>query len=224
MAPSQVFPADIERATYAAIKNENKDNDKAIITPGFLRLDQVLGTDNSIVFPVLTNDTQGAPVRNSEQRLRTSDAFFVNRVTVSVTKEVIADGPGSSEPETWANPAVFVGADQPSIARLMNTGRLRVEVDGVVYIQAMDLMRFREVGQAQAAVAGAGASQWTNANVWQFNTPVFRLNGGSSNVVSVNVVGQLAAAAPVVTDQNVLSVHFHGWLAQNCGQFNAANR
>lgn len=224
MGPSQVFPADIERATYSFIKTENAGNPKAIITPGFLSLDQILGTDNSIQFPVLTNESQGGAQRNSEQRLKTSDAFYVNRVAVFVAKEVILDGAGSAEPETWANPAVFTGADQPSIARLLNTGSLRVEVDSVVYIQNMDLMRFREVGFAQAGVAGDGASSWTNANVFQFNTPVFRFNGGSSNDVSVNVKGALTAAAPVVTDQNVLTVRFYGWLAQNCGAFNAADR
>lgn len=219
-----VFPADIDRAVYSAIKAENKDNDKAIITPGFLRLDQILGTDNSIVFPVLTNETQGGAVRSSEQRLKPSDSFYVSRVAVYVAKEVIANGPGSAEPETWGNPAVFTGVDQASIKRLMNTGRLRVEVDGVVYIQAMDLLRGRDVGFAQNGVAGDGASQWTNVDVFQAVTPVFRLNGGSSNVVTVSVNGALAAAAPLVANQNVLSVHFHGWLAQNCGAFNAADR
>ena len=223
-SPAPVFPADIDRATYSAIAKELADNAKAIITPGYLRLDQVLTTQNTIEFPVLTNDSGTGAARASEQRLKTSDAFYVNRVSVYVAKETTAKGPGSAEPQTWANPAVFTGIDQPSIARLMNAGALRVEVDGVVYIQALDLLRFRQVGQAQQGVASAGASEWNNGQVWAMNTPVFRLNGGSSNDVSVSVRGAIAATAPVGTEQNILTVHFHGWLAQNAGQFNAADR
>jgi hypothetical protein len=53
---------------------------------------------------------------------------------------------------------------------------------------------------------------------------VVRLNGGSSNVVSILLGESVAAVAPVVTDENVLTVMFHGWLAQNAGAFNPANR
>jgi len=217
-----------DRATYSAIAADLKGNPKAIITPGFLRLDQILGTSNRVAFPVLVNEGTGTQ-RPSEQRLRPSDSFYVSGVSVHVTKEVIADPDGSSEPLTWANPKVFTGVDQPAIAALMNTGRLRVEVDGVVYIQALDLFRFRYVGQAQEglnvlAANAYGADQWKTADVFHANTPVFRLNGGSSNVIEVLLGQSVAMVAPVGTDQNVLSVHLHGWLAQNAGQFNPASR
>ena len=220
---ARVFPTNEDRAVYSAIKKELADNDKAIITPGFLRLDQILGTVNRVDFPVLTNEGTTAQ-RGSEQRLRPSDAFYVTDVGVQVTKEVILSGAGSSEPLTWANAAVFSGVDQPAIAILMNTGRLRVEVDGVVWLQALDLARFREVGTAQTIAPSTNASAYTRGNSLATVTPVFRLNGGSSNVVSILVGQSIAAAAPVVTDQNVLTVVFRGWLAQNAGQFNPAQR
>ena len=226
-APARVFPASEDRAVYSAIKADLADNSKAIITPGYLRLDQVLGIQNRVTFPVLVNE--GGAQRNSERRLAPSDAFYVSRVVVHVTKQVIADPDGSSEPELWANPAVFTGVDQPAVAAIMNTGRLRVEVDGVVYIQGLDLLRFRQVGPAQAALnilAGNpyGASEWNTDQAYQDCTPVFRLNGGSSNIVEVLLGASVNATAPVGTDENVLTVGFHGWLAQNAGQFNPASR
>lgn len=215
-----------DRAVYSAIKAELRENDKAIITPGFLRLDQVLGTGNRVEFPVLVND---GVQRTSEQRLRISDAFYVTGMAVFVTKQVAADPDGSGQPCTWANPAVFTGVDAPAVETIMNTGRLRVEVDSVVYLQAVDLLRFREVGPAQQglnvlAANPYGASQWTTERAFQTVTPVFRLNGGSSNGVSVLLGDSVAAGAPVGTDENVLTVVFHGWLAQNAGAFNPANR
>jgi hypothetical protein len=215
-----------DRAVYTAIKADLAGNEKAIITPGYLRLDRVLGTQNRIEFPVLVND---GDQRNSEVRLRISDAFYVTGLSVFVTKQVIAEPDGSGQPETWANGAVFTGVDHPAIEAIMNTGRLRVEVDSVVYLQALDLLRFREVGTAQQGVSVLAGnayrgSTWTTYNSFQSVTPVFRLNGGSSNVVSVLLGESVAATAPVVTDENVLTVVFHGWLAQNAGAFNPANR
>jgi hypothetical protein len=221
-----VMATNEDRAVYSAIKAELAGNDKAIITPGFLRFDQVLGTQNRVEFPVLVND---GDQRTSEQRLRISDAFYVTGMSVFVTKQVIAQPDGSGQPETWANPLVFTGVDLPAIETIMNTGRLRVEVDSVVYLQAVDLLRFRQVGTAQQGLnvlAGNayGASTWDTYTCFQTVTPVFRLNGGSSNVVSILLGESVAAVAPVVTDENVLTVMFHGWLAQNAGAFNPANR
>ncbi len=215
-----------DRAVYTAIKAELGDNDKAIITPGYLRLDQVLGTGNRVEFPVLQNE--GAQ-RSSELRLRISDAFYVTAMSVFVTKQVAAEPAGSGQPCTWANPAVFTGVDAPAVEAIMNSGRLRVEVDSVVYLQAVDLLRFRDVGTAQQglnvlAANPYGASQWSTEKAFQGVTPVFRLNGGSSNVVTVLLGESVAAGAPVGTDENVLTVVFHGWLAQNAGAFNPANR
>lgn len=215
-----------DRAVFAFIRKELASNPKAIITPGYLRFDQVLGTANRVEFPVLVNE---GVQRKSEQRLRTSDAFYVQGVSVFVTKEVILEPDGSGEPLTFANDGVFTGVDQPAIAAIMNTGKLRVEVDSVVYIQALDLLRFRQVGPAQQGKLSAvgstyGASQWDRARSWAENTPVFRLNGGSSNVVTVLLGEAVAAAAPVATDENVLTVVFHGFLAQNAGMFNPADR
>lgn len=221
-----VFPTDEDRAAYAAIMKELEGNPKAIVTPGFLRLEQVLATANRIDFPVLVND-QGAQLV-SEERLRQSDAFYVTRVAVHVRKDLSGNPVGSGQPSTWGNPLVFTGADLAPIATLMNTGRLRVEVDGVVYIQALDLLRFRQVDTAQQGLsngtAAYGADAWKRIDTWAANVPVFRLNGGSNNQVSVLVNQTLALAAPVAGDSNVLAVQFHGWRAQNAGIFNAKNR
>lgn len=225
-APAGVMPTNEMRAVYKAIKADLADNEKAIITPGFLRMSRVLGQANRYDFAVLEN--QGA-ARPAEVRLKLSDAFYVTAISVYVAKQVAADPDGSAEPHTWANPLVFTGADQPAVAAIMNTGRLRVEIDGVVYLQGLDLFRFRQVGTAQEGLdAGAGglygADAWNTDQAFQGNTPVFRLNGGSSNEVSVLLNQSVNATAPVGTDVNLLYVHMHGFLAQNAGQFNPNTR
>jgi hypothetical protein len=214
-----------QRAVYSAIKRQLKGNDKAIITPGYLRLEAQLGSSSRYDFKVLEN--QGTAFA-CEQRLKLSDAFFVTHVGVYIRKDVASSPNGSGEPQSWASPLVFTTTELLPAATIMNTGKLRVEVDGVVYIQGMDLLRFRKVGQAQMGLVQATgataypASEWSTGEVFQAATPVFRLNGGSSNEVSV-LLGQ-SVNATAVSGTNFLSVHFHGFLAQNAGQFNPNTR
>ena len=223
--PARVAATNEARAVFAAIKRDLKGNDKAIITPGYLRLEAQTGTTSRYDFRVLENQgTTLAP----EQRLKLSDAFYVTHVGVYIRKDAAGSPVGSGEPQTFASPLVFPAAEGLAMATIMNTGKLRVEVDGVVYIQGMDLMRFRKVGPAQAGTLQATgataypASEWNTADVFQASTPVFRLNGGSSNEVSVLLSQSVAAAAASGT--NYLTVHFHGFLAQNAGQFNPNTR
>lgn len=223
----RVTATDEMRAVYNAIKRKLKGNDKAIITPGYLRLENALGTANRYDFRVLENQGATSPV---EQRLKLSDAFFVTDVLVHVRRDDNTLPVGSGEPHTFANGLVWTtAAERAAIAAIMNTGKLRVEIDGVVYLQALDLFRFRYVDQAQeGAETGAGgtllgADGWDTGKVFRANTPVFRLNGGSSNDVSV-LLGQSVAAGAGAGFTNWLTVHFHGFLAQNAGAFNPNDR
>jgi hypothetical protein len=223
--PARVASTNEQRAVYQAIKKDLQGNDKAIITPGYLRLEAVTGTTSRYDFRVLEN--QGATV-STEQRLKLSDAFYVTHVGVYIRKDTAASPVGSGEPQTFASPITFPAAEGLAMATIMNTGKLRVEVDGVVYIQGMDLLRFRTVGPAQMGTLQATgataypASEWSTADVFHAATPVFRLNGGSSNEVSVLLGQSVAAGAAAGT--NYLTVHFHGFLAQNAGQFNPNTR
>lgn len=227
--PASVFPTNEMRSVYSAIKKDLEGNDKAIITPGFLRMTRVMGQANRYDFAVLEN--QGGPQRPAEQRLKLSDAFYVTDIAVyAASQGTVAGTPdGSAEPHVWANPAVWTGADQPAVAAILNTGRLRVEIDGVVYVQGLDLFRFRQVGTAQQginvlAANPYGADAWETGKIFQANTPVFRLNGGSSNDVSILLNESVNATATIANTENLLTVHFHGFLAQNAGQFNPNTR
>lgn len=227
-SPAGVMPTNEMRAVYKAIKSDLRGNDKAIITPGFLRMSRVMQTANRYDFPVLEN--QGA-TRPAEVRLKLSDAFYVTAVSVyAASQSTVAGTPdGSAEPHTWANRAVWTGADQPAVAAILNTGRLRVEIDGVVYLQGLDLFRFRQVGTAQQglnvlAANPYGADTWNTDQAFQANTPVFRLNGGSSNDISILLNESVNATATIANTVNLLYVHLHGFLAQNAGQFNPNTR
>ena len=223
--PARVASTNEQRAVYQAIKKDLEGNDKAIITPGYLRLEALTGTTSRYDFRVLEN--QGATLV-PEQRLKLSDAFYVTHVAVYIRKDTAGAPIGSGEPQTWASQLIFPAAEGLAMATIMNTGRLNVQVDGVVYIQGLDLMRFRKVGPAQMGTLQATgataypASEWSTGEVFQAATPVFRLNGGSNNEVSI-LLGQ-SVAAGAVAGANYISVHFHGFLAQNAGQFNPNTR
>lgn len=233
IVPAQQGPVMVRterRAVLNAIKQENRNNPKAIITRGFLRLEQVLDNRNRYSFAVV-GDPNDAGVRASERRLRRPDAFYCDELAVVVGRRLLANPFGSWEPHVFGNNLLFPGATEgPAIKALMNSGKLRVEVDQVVYSSAWDLMAGRFVDVAQqgllngVAAAPFLADAWDRDKVFDQMTPTIRLNGGSTNNVEIWVDEPIDASSEDVDEENVLAIFMHGWYAANCGEFNAATR
>lgn len=224
-----VFVTSEERAVFRAIKREQAGNPKAIITRGYLRLEQILNTRNRYPFEVVENDGSQRP---SEARLKRPDAFYVDKIAVAVGKRVaIATATyGGYDLHTWTNTLVFTNATEAAgIRTLLNSGRMRVEVDQVIYAAQLDTLGMRYVTPAQEGVLSAVggpylADGWEREKVWRGMTPTIRFNGGSTNLVELFVNESINAAAPLATDENVIALLCHGWYAANCGEYNAASR
>lgn len=218
------------RAVLNAIRQEQRGNKKAIITRGYLRLEQVLDGRNRYEFAVV-GDAKDSGVRPSERRLRRADAFYADEITVVVGRRILAAPFGSWEPQTFSNKLVFPGTtEQPAIAAILNSGKMSVQVDQVIYLSAWDLLSSRYVGVAQQGllngVAGApfNASQWTRKDVFDDMVPTIRMNGGSTNDVQIWVDEVIDATSEDVDEENVIAILFHGWYAANCAEYNAAER
>lgn len=224
-----IFVTTEERAVYRQIKQEQSGNPKAIITRGFLRLEQVLNARNRYAFDVVEGDgTQ----RASERRLKRPDAFYCDQLAVVIgNRSTVAGVPsGAWEPHTWANSLVFPGAAElPALIALMNTGKIRIEVDQVIYASQLDVMGSRYVDPAQqlvlSAVAGPYiADGWQREKVFRKMTPTIRLNGGSTNVVEIFVDETINATAQTANTENVIALLCHGWYAANCADYNTARK
>lgn len=224
-----IFVTTEERAVYRQIKKEQEGNPKAIITRGFLRLEQVLNTRNRYAFDVVEGDGNQ---RASERRLKRPDAFYADAIAVVIgNRSTLAGVPaGAWEPHTWANSLVFPGATElPALITLMNTGKIRIEVDQVIYASQLDVMGSRYIDPAQqlvlSAVAGPYiADGWDRDKVWRKMTPTIRLNGGSTNVVEIFVDESINATAQTANTENVIALLAHGWYAANCADYNTARR
>lgn len=214
------------RAVLTKIAEDNAANPDAIITRGFLRLEQVANGRNRYQFPVIGENGE-VGVRASERRLRRTDAFYCDEISLWLGRRTLTSPAGSWEPHVFANTIVFPGAvEGPALRTLMNSAKLSVTVGQTIWLAAWDTVSGRYVGMAQQGllngVAGAPflADSWDRDKVFNEQTPTFRLNGGSTNDIQLWVDETIDATSQVVTDENVLALVLHGWYAANCGQFN----
>jgi len=207
------------RANFNFLRETFAGNDRAVITPGYLRFDQ-LATDQSTV-RFNTKINQGAE-RAPEQRLQQSDAFFITHLGVFASAQADGEPEGSAALQTFATAAPF-GVSAPGINTLLMSGRVNLTQDSVTLLNALPAMGGREIGQAQTGVAGAEASQFTRDNSLQPLVPGIRLNGGSSISLTLSVDEAVVTVAPVGFT-NVLTVLVMGFLAQNCAEYNTGVR
>lgn len=240
--PGNVYPTTEARALLNYARREiyapdadgrPSKNHKAILTPGFLRLEVVLSANaaatawNNIPFAVLTNDTQttGQAQRTSEVRLDPPNAFLVDRIGFFLGSRAVANAQSAMILETFENTATFTGAGMGAAMRtLYNGGRLNVKVDSTEWIRKMDMLSFRYVSTAQNAVAPSVGDLW-EASAYRLDdilyqmTPAFWLNGGSLNEINVALSDQATFTGTAASDA-VAVLYLKGILAQNAGAFN----
>lgn len=219
------------RAVYEEIKRIERDNKGAIITDGYLRLEAVLAsgaanTLSAIAFNVLTNS--GTSQRQSEQRLQPSDAFYIERVGLFYGWQSAATVTSTqTDLQTFPNGAVF-GAANVAPLRGVSSGRLNITVNSVEYMRALDVLSLQYVSTAQKGVAPSVGDLW-EASAFDLDaflyrlTPTIRLNGGSTNEITINF-GEPQAFTAAAGETLTAVLYLKGWLAQNCGRFNPLQR
>lgn len=216
-----VKAVDTYRATYNSLKNRfGVGRSNVIITPGYLRSEQVLGTQNQVNFPILVNE--GTAPRSTERRLGISDAFVITDLGIRIgrlTGAAPEATPGPIQLESFVNPAVFTVAGERAALNTFYNGALSVKVGSITYIEALDLLRFQHVGTAQRGMtlftaSTYGASEQHGLSDLADIVPTIMFSGQEKNVVQVTLPESAAmgAAAPIA---NVAVFYARGFLCQN---------
>jgi hypothetical protein len=217
----QVKALDTYRATYNSLKKRfavGKSN--VIITPGYLRSEQVLGTQNQVSFPILVNE--GTAPRSTERRLGISDTFVITDLGIRIgrlTGAAPQATPGPIQLESFVNNYVFtVVAEQAALHTFYN-GALSVKVGSITYIEALDMLRFQQVGTAQRGLSVLAANPYSASEVKGLSdladiVPTIQFSGQEKNIVQVTLP-ESAAMGAVAPAQNVAVFYARGFLCQN---------
>ncbi len=211
---------DSARARYNAIQRPG-----VITTPGYLRLEASLqGTQTNIRFNVLTNE--GGSQTVNERRLNLVDNFAVTHLGIFVYK-IGAASPTAAQMaaarlRTNDNALVFTAASESDNIHALYNGNLKVTINSTVYVEALDLMRFYRVGEAQKGVGPAVITtedQWSAPN-WGMSelTPGFELSGAGKNDISISLPAAVDTSG--TSSVNYVVCYMRGFLLQNASRLN----
>jgi hypothetical protein len=205
------------RATYNSLKKRfNVGKSNVIITPGYLRSEQVLGSQNQITFPILTNEGQGQ--RSTERRLGISDTFVITDLGIRILFQADGKTPGSCLLETFVNENVFDPLTVDALNTLYN-GILTVKVGSITYIEALDVLRFKLAKtQQRDTLFAAGGAINANSGIHGLEdlaeiVPTIQFSGQEKNIVQVTLPE--AANMSTLLGQNVAVFYAKGFLCQN---------
>ena len=220
MKKVSIQATDRTRANFNSLKKRRG----VVSTQSYLRLEQTLGTQGSVTFPVLVNDgTSNA----NERRLSITDAFTITSLSVLIYKQASGGAISAGVLDTFPNPLIYVGGQAAALQAIYN-GYLSVRVNSVVYIDSLDTYRFYRVGVAQAGLettttpAVYGASSYDKGDYPFYSlTPGIRLSGATKNELTLTLPESVAMAGSAGTTNRVV-LYVRGFLEQNGAQFNPA--
>lgn len=211
----QRIPAlDQKRAIYNALGNE-----KGIAnSPGFLRLEALLGATSVISFDLLVN--QGKPTK-TENRLQITDTFIVTDLGFFVFKVAAGATTTLGKLRTFANPTIFSAAGEADrINAIWESGKFQMTKNGVQSIPALDMERFRSVGIAQEGLQVGAANSYfaderrdARVGFIETFTPVITFQGNDNVTLNVNLPESVNLAG--TDSDNYAVLYFRGFLRQN---------
>lgn len=197
---------------------------QALATPGYIRSEVVLGSTGVVAFPIAVN--QGGTTRVTEQRLQQNDAFMCTHIGVFLGKRNTAAGSPASNSllHTFPNPRVFASATELVNVPGYFNGRLAIRVNEKVYLDALDMLSFQRVTEAQqgtavSTVATTGVlalSAWEQNQAFKRMTPAINFNGLARNEVTLTLPEVLNLVAPA-NEENFACFYARGFLIQNGG-------
>lgn len=208
-----------------AIFNSLKKRQGVVTTQSYLRLEQVLGSQSSINFPVLVND--GAANKN-EKRLAITDAFTITSLAVAIYKQAAGGNISAGVLDTFPNPLTYTGAGEAAALQAIYNGYLSMRINSVVFIDSLDVYRFYRAGTAQRGVETTTtpstyvASEYNRGDYPFYSlTPGIRLSGATKNELSLTLPEPAAMAGGGGT-VNYCVLYLRGFLEQNGAQFQPA--
>jgi hypothetical protein len=222
--PSTIPSRTEKRAVYNQLVKAYGEKSKVVLTEGFLRFELPFTNTALFNFPVLLNS---GVQRASEQRLAPADAFHIDRIGLFLGARSTAAGGTQTQValESFGNPnTVFGVANLPAFWSLYN-GSLSINVDSIDFVKQLDTLGFRYAGALQTgrvpATGGTdGVSSWDSDAIFRQITPSVRLNGGSSNKVTITLPEPPGTITPPTNTELVVVLICKGWLAQNGAEYN----
>jgi hypothetical protein len=208
-----------QRIIYAnavdMLANEGIHVSIAILTQGYLRLEQamIVGQTN-IFFPLLVNQSTGGQF-NTEQRLNLQDAFVTSEVGVFLytpSSATATNVPLLSYPNT----TLFATAGSAAAAETIYHSYITLSINKQVIVPFWDIWRSRLTNQTQQAVAIAAGTVQDQLSgrddVFYPTEPNWVLIGSRQNQLQIVMPNQFAAVTPF----SRIVVYTRGCLAQNC--------
>lgn len=224
-AGGNVFPTSNRRAVYDFISDKYQQSD-IVITDSYLRLETSLqGSFTSIPFSMLTNQSPAANV--TEKRLALTDKFCATDICVYIMKAGASVAATDAEKtvarlRSYPNNTVFSGANEAANLGAIYNGSMQIKINGKVYIDSLDLLRFYRVpvsqkGAAVSTVATTGVLQEDGFDNLNYGfaplTPTLLFDGLGKNDISVNLPSSTTLSG--TTSQNFAVVVLRGFLLQN---------
>jgi hypothetical protein len=207
-------------------------NKSALPTPGFLRSDVVLATENQINFALLANEqNQGQEIMPFEQRLQQNDAFYVTRGAVMFYVYDIAQTPeqalqrrAQAQLQQFPNVEIF-GAQQTGNVTAAFKGKFTLAQNEKIYIRDLDVqsMQYADTAQ-QGLVTGDGSTTYgqnailADKGFRDLENPMIRLNGQSTVDAFVKLPYGIAFSGGQEQEFAVVAtLYLRGWRSQNSG-------
>jgi hypothetical protein len=211
-------------------RGKNNKGVSIINTLSYLRMEAVLGTQNSISFTTVIQ--QGAQ-NSTERRLSINDSFTVLSFSVFIYKQLAPSGVaqpfGQCKLHTWPNPFVFSGTGEAAALQEIYNGSYALQVNSTQYFQAFDCLRFYRVGVAQQSLdvtapgsginAAYGADYWADGHYGFNDTNPTVTFAGTDTIESTITLPDSSIMAGTASN-NYCALYMHGYLNQNGADYN----
>lgn len=202
-----------DAAIFAVLKRRFADQPGVIITPGYIRIEQAISNGKPRYQFSVTKDSNADTV--TEVKLDRNDQFIATHTGLFLMKR-LSTKTGGEVLQTYPNPTAiaddstnFLCADLEAFYN----GHLSVQVGQTIFIEKMDLRRFRSVEQ------NIESSSITKSSAGEFSgfselTPQIELDGNGKSIIAIEApIHSTAKVANTVSNTtNYLVLMFRGFL------------
>ena len=213
-----VISPDRKRSIYTQVlANKNINAENSVISEGYIRVESKLVNGRGVYDFSIVHDNNSDSV--TERKIDRNDKFLVTELALFLmardeTKK------GAEVLQSYPNPIVFAkkAGNRDFFADLESiyNGRLSIKVGTTMFIEGMDVLRFRNVPQTQQS-SGNANSQTVGKGGFFETTPQILLSGNQKNDIKIEIpVDASALIANDNTDTNNYLVLFcRGFLITN---------
>lgn len=212
---------DRQRHIFENLKSKMSDLGDVIVSEGFLRFEtKIVNGRNVFQFKL----KKGNDDNITERRIDDNDGFLITHLGFFLMKR-LETNPGIEVLQTYPNSEIFkdvageAEGDAPlfigSHLEAIYNGALTVKVGQTVYIDGLDLHRFRAVPQTQGG--DKAIAQVNSKDGFHEVTPQILINGSQSTEITVQapVNGSMKIAHTAESTNNYVVLVARGFLVKN---------